>query len=303
MQKLQLDIIKKLIEKNATSAEIDFLLYVSKFQNSYGEAEGIYYREVCDELGFSYQTFYDVKNSLIKKGIISAVKRNYTDYDITILNNVFVNEDDFKKGYLNTNYDVFSCSQFRSLKAGAKLLAMDLMKNNLAGGKSYHIGTNKFFDTYKKAYGFCERTLRDYLKMLRLIFSIGIKDKQYWVTLRVFAKKKQNKSEEQRYRDNTIAVATRRNKLKNIREEDRTALDSMLSRYGSEIKKLNGTFVKFSFANVVEKSLEKLNVGNEKRHTWKRMVKPNLIHRILRRELGLEVRELPFDSSELFTMA
>lgn len=303
MQKLQLDIIKKLIKENATSAEIDFLLYVSRFQNNYGESEGIYYKKVCQKLGFSYQTFYDVKNSLVQKGIIRAEKCNYTDYDITILNNAFVTEEDFRKGYLNTNYEVFSCSQFRNLKAGAKLLAMDLMKNNLAGGKSYHIGTKKFFDTYKKSYGFCERTLRDYLKMLRLIFSIGVKDKQYWITLRAFAKKKPSKAEEQRYRENVIEVALRRNKLKNVREEDKVKLDSMLSRYGSEIRKIQGTFTAFSFSQIVEESLARINAGNEKKHTWKRQVKPNLIHRLLRKELELDVRDLPFDTDEVFTMA
>ena len=42
MQKLSFAVLEKLIEKKATSAEIDVLLYVSKFQNKYGYAEGIY---------------------------------------------------------------------------------------------------------------------------------------------------------------------------------------------------------------------------------------------------------------------
>lgn len=293
MQKLQLGIIKKLVERNATSAEIDFLLYVSRFQNNYGTAEGIHYKEACEELSFSVQTFYDVKNSLEEKGIISCEKRSYSDHDITILDNVFVTTEDYKKGYLNTNYNVFNCRQFKELTAGAKLLTMDIMKNNLAGGNSYHIGTKKFFKEYKERYHVCERTLRDYLKMLRLIFSIGIKDREYYFTVRKFARTKDNKVEDQNYRDNSVNVAVRRNRIKQMRPEDKKELDNMLCRYATEIKQRFGMF---SLSDIVTKSIEKINVGNENKRTWKRILKPNLIHRLMRKDLGLSITELPFDS-------
>lgn len=293
MQKLQLGIIKKLIAKKATSAEIDFLLFVSRYQDNYGVSEGIYYRDVCEKLGFSYQTFYDVKKGLVEKEIITAEKRSYTDYDITIRDNVFVSAEDFEKGYLNTSYNMFDCRQFRELTAGAKLLTMDLMKNNLASGKSFHIGTRKFFKQYRETYGICERTLRDYLKMLRLIFSIGIKDREYYFTVRKFAKEKQNSPEEQRYRENVVAAALRRNRIKQARQEDVKELDSMLTRYAYDIKQQFGMF---SLSDIVGQSIEKINVGNEKKQTWKRMLKPNLIHRLLRKTLGLSVRELVFET-------
>lgn len=292
MQKLQLGIIKKLIAKKATSAEIDLLLYISKFQNNHGVAEGVYYKDACEELGFSYQTFYDAKKGLIAKEIITAEKRSYTDHDITILDNEFLSPEDYKKGYLNTNYNVFSCSQFKGLTAGAKLLTMDLMKNNLAGGTSFHIGTRKFFAQYKETYGICERTLRDYLKMLKLIFSIGIKDREYYFTVRKFARTKQQEAEEQNYRDNAISVAMRRNKLKNVRQEDKKELESMLCRYASEIKQ---QFCEFSLSDVICRSIEKQNVGNENRRKWKRQLKPNLVHRLLRKALDLSVNSLVYD--------
>lgn len=294
MQKLSLSIIKKLIDKKATSAEIDFLLYVSKYQNNHGVSEGIYYRQVCEELDISHQTFYDIKNSLIEKEIITSEKNSYTDHDITILDNDFSSSESYQKGYINTNYEVFRCAQFRNLTAGAKLLTLDLMKNNLASGRSFHLGTQKFFEEYTVRYKVCRRTLRDYLKMLRLIFSIGVKERQYYFTLRKFAKEKQSKNEEQKYRDNSIYVALRRNKLKRVRHEETKALDTMLSQYNQEIKKVFGTF---SLSDVVEQSLKILNAGNEKKQTWKRQLKPNLIHRLLRKQLGLSVREIKFENA------
>lgn len=85
MQKLSYAVLNKLIKSHATSAEIDVLLYVSRYQNEHGVAEGMYYRSICEELGFAYQTFYDVKESLVQKNIISVRKRHYSDHDITIL--------------------------------------------------------------------------------------------------------------------------------------------------------------------------------------------------------------------------
>ena len=293
MQKLSYRVLEKLIEKQATSAEIDVLLYISKFQNNHGTAEGMYYRSICDELDISYQTFYDVKNSLVEKGIIKAEKNHYLDYDITILDNDFSSPDAFKQGrYLNTNHTMFACDQFRNLTAGAKLMAMDLMKNNLsAKGSSYHCGTKKFFADFMEKLHICKRTLQNYLQMLRLLFSIGIKDRQYWITIRAFAAKRQEKQEEQRYRDNAIATAIRRNRITMVREEDKEELDKLLKIYKKNIDSVIGNF---SLATIIERSLQKDNPGIDNKK-WKRRLKPNLIHRLLKEDLGLSVKDLIFD--------
>lgn len=291
MQKLSFAVLEKLIEKKATSAEIDVLLYVSKFQNKYGYAEGIYYRNVCEELGLSYQAFYDAKNGLIEKGIIFVEKNNYLDMDIRILNNEFLNQESFKRGYINTNYAIFACTQFRNLPGGAKLLAMDLMKNNLAGGASYQHGTKDFVRKFMRKFNICRRTLQDYLKELRLLFSIGIKDKKYFITIRKFAVEKQNKQEEEKYRQNSIDVAVRRNRIKVVRAEDRKAINELLKFYNKDIDNMFGAF---SLPNIITRSLEIINAGVEKKK-WKRTIKKNLIHRLIRKEIGLDVRDIRFE--------
>lgn len=291
MQKLSYAVLDKLIENHVTSAEIDVLLYISRYQNNQGVAEGMYYKTICEELDIVYQTFYDVKNSLIEKGIIEAHKRHYLDYDIKILDNDFSDPEAWKKGYLNTNYEMFASSQFRNLKAGAKLLAMDLMKNNLAGGRSYRCRTDHFFKIFMDKFQICKRTLQEYLKMLRLLFYIGVKEHQYWITIRNFAKEKQHGSENGNYNQNCIAVAIRRNHIKQTRKEDVTKIERILNTYKQQI---NDMLHGFSLSDTVLRSLEKLNPG-KKKVKWKRELKPNLIHRVLRQELGLDVRELPFD--------
>lgn len=296
MQKLSYAVLQKLIKKNVTSAEIDVLLYVSRFQNDKGTAEGMYYKAICQDLDIAYQTFYDAKESLVKKGIISVQKNHYLDHDITILDNDFTDSETYKKGYINTNHELFACVQFRMMKAGAKLLAMDLMKNNLASDRSYHKDTQKFMKDNIERFHICKRTLQQYLKELRLLFHIGVKDKKYWITIRAFAKKRQAKNETTRYRENSIDVAIRRSRIpkQKVRREDVKELKKLLSQYHSLIKeseRFSGE--NFSFASIVERSMEVLNPGIGK-NKWKRRLKPTLIHRLLRVELGLEVKNLPY---------
>ncbi len=85
MQKLSVIVLEKMIKANVTSKEIDFLLYIARFQNEYGIIQGIYYRDIMDYIHVSHQTFYDCKKSLEEKGIIECVKNSYYDWDIELI--------------------------------------------------------------------------------------------------------------------------------------------------------------------------------------------------------------------------
>ena len=74
MQKLKNTMIGKMIAAGLTSKEIDFLIYVSFFQNSTGKSYGIHYRELCKTMHMSYQEFYNAKVSLEEKGFIRCEK-------------------------------------------------------------------------------------------------------------------------------------------------------------------------------------------------------------------------------------
>ncbi|WWR14742.1 hypothetical protein V1224_09510 [Lachnospiraceae bacterium JLR.KK008] len=187
MRKLKAGIIDKLIKAKVTGAEIDFLLWLSHHQNEEGKVRGVYYKDVVADLYISYQTFYNVKKSLAEKRIIEVSKdsRFYDDWEIQILDNDFSGEE-LQPGrttdsYLNTGLDIFYRREFYTMKANEKLMTMLYVKIAGAGSPNYHIGTAKFFEKYTKLLCVTKRTLQNYLTGIRRWFSIGIKDRTYWI--------------------------------------------------------------------------------------------------------------------------
>lgn len=87
MQKLRNSNIAKMIAAKITNKEIDFLIYISRFQDDNGKVYGIHYKELCETMHMSYQEFYNVKLSLEEKGFIKCEKSHRIDHDITILDN------------------------------------------------------------------------------------------------------------------------------------------------------------------------------------------------------------------------
>lgn len=113
---------------NVTATEIDLLLYLSKIEDTFGNVKGLYYKDVCKDLDCCKQTFYNALKGLETKGYI-AINFNYKEqkyWDLTILNNIFTNEKDDKKSYLNTNKKIFYTTEFRNLKANEKKLVIHL---------------------------------------------------------------------------------------------------------------------------------------------------------------------------------
>lgn len=55
MQKIKYTVLENMIKQKLTSAEINFLLYLSHFQDDTGLVRGVYYKEICESLNLSYQ--------------------------------------------------------------------------------------------------------------------------------------------------------------------------------------------------------------------------------------------------------
>ena len=114
MRKLRDKVIDKLIAAKATSAEVDFVVWLSRYQDVSGLVRGVHYRDICTDMQIaSPQTFYNIKKSLEEKGIINISKNEacHGDWVIRILDNDFSAED-YKKGqkresYLNMGFSVF----------------------------------------------------------------------------------------------------------------------------------------------------------------------------------------------------
>lgn len=90
MQKIKYCVLDKLLRADLSRAEMDFILHISHYQDDYGCVSGIYYRDICNALQISYQTFYDVLHSLQVKEIIAVTKAYYGDWDVTILDNLLM---------------------------------------------------------------------------------------------------------------------------------------------------------------------------------------------------------------------
>ena len=78
MQKIKNSIVDRMIEQKCTSNEIDFLCYISMYQDITGRVTGVHYKDVCDATGMSIQGYYDTKASLEDKVmIISFIARSF----------------------------------------------------------------------------------------------------------------------------------------------------------------------------------------------------------------------------------
>lgn len=197
--KLKHKVILKCIEKKLTKAELDFLLELVKYQTEDGIVRGVYYKDIMEKIDISYQTFYDIKKSLERKGMIYSRKINYTDHEIVIVDNKFVDQDGNSKmeAYLNLNLSVFDTEEFKKLKAGEKLLMLEFLRLQTSGKCKFStkIGVSVFFEKYRALFGVQKRVLKSYLITLKQFFSIGIKDNMYYITVLQATKTKRNQTE------------------------------------------------------------------------------------------------------------
>ncbi|HIS62150.1 MAG TPA: hypothetical protein IAC14_07880 [Candidatus Scybalomonas excrementigallinarum] len=280
--KLKHKIITKMITKKLTRAEVDFLLYIAQYQSDSGEVIGIYYKEIIKALNISYQTFYDLKNSLSKKGLITAEKGSYTDWNICILENDFhyQSEDDKEPvvkndPYLNLNFEIFSKNEFKAMKAGEKLLFLEFFRMQVAskGKYSIKIRVEEFYKKYKALFGVQKRVLQDYLTTLKQFFSIGIKNGMYYITALKDTMKKDSRVENQVRDEYAFHVLCRRDRI----AEDESAKDTLalIKQYA----KKGCNF--FMLQKAILKSWKILNKGIEDVKSWRIELKPDLIHKLL----------------------
>ena len=285
LQKISIEVLEKAIKEKLTSAELDLLLYVARFQDEAGRASGIYYKDVCESIGISYQGFYDCKRSLQNKGLIDAQKRNYYDWDITILNNSFPEKKTNGRGYVSVSSKMVKSAAFRKLRANAKMMALYLLREwninrKKAKRDSYAILKENFLNKFKEL-GFTNRMARAYLGELKPFLSVYLEDgRKYFLTFKKNEVYNAGESENEEKRLHDFDTACRRNKVKGIEAEQKQDILTVLRQYHVKIvKKLD-----FNLSSVVEQSLEILN-GSKQKKKWRRELNPKLIHKIIQEEL------------------
>lgn len=284
MQKLSVTVLERMIKSNVSSREIDFILYVGKYQNEYGTAEGIYYKDVCDAAGLSFQGFYNCKKSLEEKGIISCTKKSYYDYDITILDNSFAGKENYGRGYISLHLNLFETEEFKKLKAGAKLMAIWLLREWLiyksrSGKLSYQMLRDTFLKKFTELFGVTARTVRSYLGMLKPFLNVYLEEgKKYYITFlsSMAGNLPGRDSENGELREHSVATACRRNRIKDGTEQEKKEICTILSQYHRELKKTD-----ISLSDIVARSLMIINENVRNKSRWKRYLKPSLIHKLL----------------------
>lgn len=288
MQKLRVEILEKMMEKQCTNKEVDFLIYVAKFQNNAGTARGIYYKDVCEAIDISYQGFYDCKKSLENKGIISAKKLNYYDWDITILNNKFkhgFSQKDIGRGYVDVSVNMIKTDKFQKLRANAKIMALYLLREwkinkQRSKSPSYQILKSNFFQKFRSM-GVSTRMMRSYLSELEDFVSVYLENgKKYFLTFKEYmTKNTSDVSQNEDFRMHEYMTACRRNKILEDEQQKKEILNIM-SQHQKYIAK-NPDFV---FSDLVRKCLGIIN-GDRSRAKWVRKLSPALIQKIFMEEI------------------
>ena len=260
--KIKYSLLNKL--NSLTNKEVDFILYVARYQDDYGCIRGIYYRDVCDNADMCKQTFYDTLRSLQAQGIITYSRVNQ-DYDITILDN---------EGYINVSRQVFHTRRFHELKAKEKLLLLHFMKITHSASGSYQIGTGKLYTKYMQLLGVTKRVLRGYLHSLKKFFAIGIKDGKYFISyLRTVFNDRVEVSETDQYMRHLVGVSCRRAKIKDFAPAAVKDVVTIMKQYRKEAQESS---IGKSIFEIVDDCIYQAKELNSK-----------YIHKLVRGTLGL----------------
>lgn len=281
MNKLSVSVYNKLIKQKATSKEIDFVLYLARYQNAYGEVVGVYHRDVEEALGISVQTFYDLKRSLVEKGIIKCKKLCYQDWDITLLDNEFLDKEAYKKGYFQLHLGMFQSEQFRNMRAGSKLLAMQFLRLNLINQCSFKKKVQDVFRDYGKMLGVKAEAIRVYLKELKAFFYINIKNKIYYFRVKSNAAEvpegSQN-TENGNFNRQILGTVLRRNRIKKTFLQQEEDILKYLNAHHNEIVRMRAGS---GFVEAVRQSIDIINMDRPKSRKPKRVLRPSLIKKIM----------------------
>lgn len=299
MQKIKYCVLEKLIKSKVTNSELKVLIKMSQYQDDAGNVLGVYYKDyasqnlkkdsVTKKLGIkSNETFYRAIRGLQQKGIISVTKDSYGDRNIKILDNDFTDKS-FKTGYVSMKHDIFYNIAFFRMKANEKLMAMEFMKITFSGEGHHKIGSKKFFDKYTKMFDVSEQKIRKYMHTLKTFFSIGLKNKEYWITPKKNVYKKhydEEKTDLMKRANHIVDVTCRRNRVK-YDKGTLTETAKLLHQYQNYIIDKAELLI-----TAITDSINKLNENRSKKDQI-RELRPALVHKMLRINMN-EIGLLPY---------
>jgi len=263
--KLKLSIFEKLIAFSITRTELDLFLLCLRYQDDTGRVVGVHHREICKEGNMCEQSFYDALRSLKEKNLI-LYKRANGDYDITILDNDFL-EKKFKGQYINLHHGLFESENFWNLSVNEKLLVLDLFRQCQAGTGRKVIGKKKFYEKYMNVFRVCKKTISKYITHLRSIFKFVLNAKNYHIALLEFVKPALSAAEMHRRR---IARMLIRRTRAIVTPEIFNDMVQILKQYHNNIKDI----------------VDVLGVAMKASVQKKKFLQPALVHSLMLQSIG-----------------
>jgi hypothetical protein len=140
MQKIKRELYDKIINSKLSRLELHFLFYLAMRCDPDGKVSGVYYHSLCEALNCSVAKFYQLRDSLTKKGFISWTKNHSADIDLVLIGNQFEKKYDREKedyiysNYVDININIFHDEKFFKCKAGAIQMAMYFINRVEASG-------------------------------------------------------------------------------------------------------------------------------------------------------------------------
>lgn len=283
--KLKLAYIDRMYRANLTSAEVDFILWLALKQDNSGRVRGIHYKDACEELNLSIQKYYDICNSLQAKGLIQWTKQSYWDRDFVLTDNSFVRgKADFKQGFVNVSYEFFRSDDFRKMKAGSKLLAIDCYRISRTNNVSYQIYVKNFFEKYSALFGVTVKVLREYLKEIKKFFSVGIKNGKYYITPLAATKMSViDETEKSLCYQQIVRAACRRIRI-NIKDVPGWVLKNIYALF-DQYKNYGGNSLADLMITSILESIRNANSECKRKKDWIRELDIKFIHKILNSKL------------------
>lgn len=284
MQKLKNAVIQKCIEKKISSKELDFLLYISRFQDEEGNICGVYYKDVCASIGISIQSFYNIKDSLLKKGIISCIKRDQSDIDIKIEDNAFVSDQSYSEGYINTGKRFLYSETFKSMKGMEKLLVLELMRLTYCNKGKFVILTENFYKKYMEIFRVSRKTIRGYIQKIKSFFQIKKYEFKLFFLPKSMIKENDSITDNEMYSKNITTMICRRNRIKETDRKAANDISGLMIQY-KERASARGRNIKDLLSKAIQKSIEAINYYKLPGEKIVRELNPPLVHKLLKEEM------------------
>ena len=241
----------------------------------------MYYKDVCASIGISIQSFYNIKDSLLKKGIISCIKKDQSDIDIKIEDNEFLSEENYSEGYINTGKKFLYSGTFRSMKGMEKLLVLELMRLTYCNKGKFVILAENFYKKYMEIFQVSRKTIRGYIQKIKGFFQIKRYEFKLFFLPKSMIKENDSFTDNEMYSRNIATMICRRNRIKQMDQKEAKDISGLMIQYKGSAAKI-GKDIKDLLSNAVKKSVEVLNYYKLPGEKIVRELNPALIHKLLK---------------------